>query len=103
MARGQTREEAQRDVDDNFMESIPEGKRRRRDGDDAKGDDKEEVKDSKLMCEPVMENRVPKTMFDPLLPAAQEIAEHEVSGHRPYRRWCKICQAAWGKGGSPQA
>ena len=48
-----------------------------------------------FQCQPC-EVRAPKTLWDPLLPTPLEVAEHNLT-HRPYRRWCKICIAAWGR------
>ena len=48
------------------------------------------------MNEPCMEARVPRTAFDPLLPSAKEVAEHNIT-HLPYRRWCKVCCEARGR------
>ena len=46
-------------------------------------------------CQP-RDVRAPRTLWDPLLPSASEVAEHDLT-HRPYRRWCPICIAAWGR------
>ena len=46
-------------------------------------------------CQP-SDVRAPRTLWDPLLPSASEVAEHDLT-HRPYRRWCLICIAAWGR------
>ena len=47
-------------------------------------------------AEPCAEGVAPKTLFNPLLPSAREVADHNLT-HCPYRRWCTICQAAFGK------
>ena len=47
------------------------------------------------LCEPC-EERVPKTLFDPLLPTAKEVATHNIT-HCPYRSWCKICVESRGR------
>ena len=46
-------------------------------------------------CQPI-EARAPKTLWDPLLPAPEVVAQHNIT-HRPYRRWCKVCVEAWGR------
>ena len=42
------------------------------------------------------ESRVPKILFNPLLPSRREVEEHDLT-HTPYRNWCPICVAARGK------
>ena len=39
----------------------------------------------------------PKLVRDPCAPTASEIAEHNASGHVPYRNWCPDCARARGK------
>ena len=48
-----------------------------------------------MVCEPC-EVRVPKTLFDPMLPTPQEVANHNIT-HTPPRRWCPICVQGSGK------
>ena len=79
--RNQMQDDAQKDLDENFLEPIYE---------------EIEEDEDKVMNEPCMEARVPRTAFDPLLPSAEEVAEHNVT-HVPYRRWCKICNEARGR------
>ena len=43
------------------------------------------------------EERLPKSLFDPLKPTAAQVEAHELAGHCPYRNWCKICNFARGK------
>ena len=38
-----------------------------------------------------------KRLLDPRLPSKEEVKEHELSGHLPYRNWCPICVKAKGK------
>ena len=35
----------------------------------------------------------------PEQPTAAEVQEHEISGHEPYRSWCRVCVAFWGDQG----
>ena len=42
------------------------------------------------------EHVAPKPKRDPQLPTASEVEEHYLT-HRPYRSWCPICVAAYGK------
>ena len=48
-----------------------------------------------VVCEPC-EVRVPKSLFDPMLPTPQEVEDHNIT-HCPPRRWCKICVQGSGK------
>ena len=48
-----------------------------------------------MVCEPC-EVRIPKTLFDPMLPSPQEVADHNIT-HTPPRRWCPICVQGSGK------
>ena len=43
------------------------------------------------------EGAVVKRIVDPQLPSAQEVEEHCIRGHLPYRNWCPICVKAKGK------
>ena len=80
VARGQTGAEAQEDLENNFMDP---------------GED-ETMEVGKWLCSPNEESESctgvarPKTLFNPMLPTAREVAEHELT-HRPYRNWCKVC------------
>ena len=38
-----------------------------------------------------------KRLLDPRLPSKEEVKEHELSGHLPYRNWCPSCVKAKGK------
>ena len=38
-----------------------------------------------------------KKLLDPRLPSKEEVKEHELSGHLPYRNWCPNCVKAKGK------
>ena len=38
-----------------------------------------------------------KRLLDPRLPSQEEVKEHELSGHLPYRNWCPNCVKAKGK------
>ena len=40
---------------------------------------------------------VMKRLLDPRLPSKEEVKEHELSGHLPYRNWCPCCVKAKGK------
>ncbi len=55
----------------------------------------EENEADEMTCEPC-EERVPKTLFDPLLPTPKEVAAHNLT-HCPYRSWCKICVESRGR------
>ena len=55
--------------------------------------DEGEVEDAE---EPCHEARAPKTLFNPLLPTAREVAEHNIT-HCPYRSWCDICVRTRGR------
>jgi len=53
------------------------------------------AEEQETLCVPC-EVRVPKTLYDPMLPSPKEVAEHNIT-HCPPRRWCKICVAGAGK------
>ena len=38
-----------------------------------------------------------KRLLDPRLPSKEEVKDHELSGHLPYRNWCPSCLRAQGK------
>ena len=38
-----------------------------------------------------------RRLLDPLLPSQNEVDEHWVRGHVPYRNWCEICVKARGR------
>ena len=44
------------------------------------------------------ENEFVRKLRDPRLPTQEEVDEHYVRGHIPYRDWCPICVQAKGKG-----
>jgi hypothetical protein len=43
------------------------------------------------------EGAVVRKLLDPKLPSQEEVEEHYVRGHFPYRNWCNICVKAKGK------
>ena len=43
------------------------------------------------------EGLVVRKMQDPKLPSAEEVSQHFIRGHLPYRSWCSICVQAQGK------
>ena len=43
------------------------------------------------------DGEVVKKLLNPLLPSAEEVERHKVSGHIPYRSWCPVCVKARGK------
>ena len=59
-------------------------------------DDVENAQADNFEPETCAEGCAPKTLFNPLLPSAREVADHNLT-HCPYRRWCKVCQEAFGK------
>ena len=38
-----------------------------------------------------------RKMGDPKLPTQEEVDEHNIRGHSPYRSWCPLCVEAMGK------
>ena len=40
------------------------------------------------------EEKVVKRLADPKLPSADEVEQHYISGHLPYRSWCPVCVKA---------
>ena len=44
------------------------------------------------------ENEFVRKLRDPRLPTPEEVEEHYVRGHIPYRDWCPFCVQAKGKG-----
>ena len=38
-----------------------------------------------------------KELIDPEAPSQQEINEHFIRGHLPYRNWCPVCVQAQGR------
>ena len=50
----------------------------------------------KVSLEPE-EGLVVRKMQDPKLPTAEEVSQHFIRGHLPYRSWCSICVQAQGK------
>ena len=67
---------------------------------------KEESSDEEIEVEGVpgerlrlpKENEFVRKLRDPRLPTQEEVDEHYVRGHIPYRDWCPICVQAKGKG-----
>ena len=59
------------------------------------GETETENLENRPLDEPT-EARVPKTLFNPLLPSKREVEEHNLT-HLPYRNWCPVCVAAKGK------
>ena len=45
---------------------------------------------------PTNEQYVTKALHNPMLSSQHEIDMHRINGHLPYRRWCSICNKAWG-------
>ena len=70
-------------------------------GDDAVDDDDElEVDDSGIEGERLVikkDDEVVKKVKDPKLPTSEEVEDHYVMGHIPYRDWCPICIKAQGR------
>ena len=44
------------------------------------------------------ENEFVRKLRDPRLPTPEEVEEHNIRGHIPYRDWCPICVQAKGRG-----
>ena len=40
---------------------------------------------------------ITRKLLDPRLPSKEDVKEHELSGHLPYRNWCPSCVKAKGK------
>ena len=38
-----------------------------------------------------------KKLVDPLLPSKEQVEEHWIRGHVPYRNWCEVCVRAKGR------
>lgn len=43
-------------------------------------------------------DKVLKKLTDPMMPSKEEVEEHILRGHIPYRNWCGICIKAMRKG-----
>ena len=43
------------------------------------------------------DDKVFKKVKDPKLPSQQEVDQHWIMGHLPYRNWCPICVKAQGR------
>ena len=43
------------------------------------------------------EGAVVRKLVDPKLPSKEEVEDHYVRGHFPYRNWCHICVRAKGR------
>ena len=59
------------------------------------GKKQDEAVEDELMCKPC-DTRVPKSLFDPLLPSKADVDSHNLT-HNPYRSWCSVCVKARGK------
>ena len=46
---------------------------------------------------PQEDARAVRKLIDPRLPTKEEVKDHELKGHVPYRDWCPICAKAKGK------
>ena len=51
--------------------------------------------DGRIHVEP--EGAILKKMADPRLPSKEEVEQHCLRGHIPYRDWCHVCVRAMGK------
>ena len=63
-------------------------------GAEAPEQDREEAGDLEMQAR---ERPVRVLRKRPEQPTAEEVQEHEISGHEPYRSWCRACVAARGR------
>ena len=67
---------------------------------DSDADDEEEVIEAGDQVERLAlgkEGAVVRKLIDPKLPTQEEVEEHYLRGHFPYRNWCNICVKAKGR------
>ena len=75
---------------DDDMDPNENGEPEEEEPEELEGDESEE-----LLCPPC-EERVSKSIFEPMKPSPKEVADHERT-HVPYRCWCNVCVRAKGK------